>query len=90
MIKKEELIRFYQDIETQEEQVKAGQKNIKESFEAFAENNEITIKALKKDYKNYKEYMKNKNEFVEIDMEADALTQAWCVEYQDKQGEGAE
>lgn len=87
MIETNLLLKFYENIETQEGQIKACQEDIKEAFAAFAKNNGIAVKALKRDYKNYKEYQKNPDEFVEVDLEADALTQLWVPAYKDKGGQ---
>jgi uncharacterized protein (UPF0335 family) len=83
MIEKDLIIKFYQNIEGMEDHKKAIAEDINESLKAFSSNNGINIKALKKGYKNYKEYVKNREEFIETDTEADALTQAFVQEYQE-------
>lgn len=81
VIDKSELIRFFGEIERLEGDAKEITEEIKNSFSAFALNNEINPKALKKAYRNFKEHQKNAQEFIEVDTEADALTQKVIPEY---------
>lgn len=87
MTEKEALLQFFYNIESQEQRKKDIAEDIKESFEAFAKNNGFNLKALKKVYKTYVEYNKNPTEFVEVDIEADALVQTFITEYMDTKKE---
>lgn len=89
MIKQEELIPFYRDIEAQEERKKDIGTSIKEAIDEFAKKYDVSVKSIKSDYKKWKEYQKNSEEFVEVDLEVDALTQTWCREYQERDREAA-
>lgn len=84
MIQKDKLQAFYDDILSQEQRKKDISADIKDAFDEFAKDNGVSVKSLKRDFRNYKDYQKNKDEFLEIDIEADGLTQTWLVEYQDK------
>lgn len=85
MIKTDLLIAFFNNIDTLEERKKAYAKDAKESFDAFAKNNGVSAKSLKRAYKDYKDYQKDKNAFVEVDTEASALLEAVVPEYQDRE-----
>lgn len=89
MIERQKLVAFYDDILGQEQRKKDISADIKDAIEAFAKEHDIAVKSLKGDLKKYKEYQKNKEEFVEVDTETDALTQAWCREYQEPAAEEA-
>ena len=89
MIKQEELIPFYRDIEGLEIRKKDIGANIKDALTEFAKKYDVSVKSIKADYKKWKEYQKNSDEFVEVDLEVDALTQTWCREYQDRDREAA-
>lgn len=85
MIKREELIPFYNDIEAQETRKKDIAADIKDAIEEFAKKHDVSVKSIKSDYKKWKEYQKNSEEFVEVDLEVGALTETWCREYQEKE-----
>jgi len=89
MIKQEELIPFYRDIEVLEIKKKDLSADIKDALTEFAKKYDVSVKSIKADYKKWKEYQKNSDEFVEVDLEVDALTQTWCREYQDRDKEAA-
>ena len=89
MIERNKLVAFYDDILGQEERKKDISADIKDAIEGFAKEHDISVKSLKGDLKKYKEYQKNKEEFVEVDTETDALTQSWCREYQEPAAEEA-
>jgi len=54
MIPSNELIRFFQNLETMEESKKAIADDIKDGIDAFANNNGVNPKALKRAYRDYK------------------------------------
>jgi uncharacterized protein (UPF0335 family) len=83
MIPSNELIRFFQNLETMEESKKAIADDIKDGIDAFANNNGVNPKALKRAYRDYKEYQKGKQEFVTLDTEAGALLDSVIPEYQE-------
>ena len=83
MIKKETLLALYQDLETLKDQIKSINETISDALKGFSKEYDLDLKALKGDFKKYLDYQKNKQEFLAIDSETDALTQSWCAEYQD-------
>jgi uncharacterized protein (UPF0335 family) len=90
MIPKGKLQAFYNDVLAQEDRKKDISADIKDAFNEFAKGCGISVKSLKRDFRNYKDYMKNKDEFLEVDLEADSLTQTWLTEYQEKGNENIE
>lgn len=83
MIEITKLTGLFKDIEGQEDRKKEIGAQIKDAFDSFAKSEEINVKSLKKAYKNWKEYQKSKEDFIETDTEADALTQVVIPEYRE-------
>lgn len=88
MIKKETLLNHYQDWESLKERVRSINADLTDAQKAFAKEHDLDLKAVKGDFAKYLAYQKNSKEFVAIDSEMDALTQSWCVEYQEPAPEG--
>lgn len=82
MIKKETLLKHYENLESLKEQAKSYMDDLKDAQSAFAKEYDLDLKALKGDFKKYLDYQKNKQEFLAVDSEMDALTQSWCAEFQ--------
>lgn len=76
-----ELDSFCEELDRLETVKKEAADDMKVLIENVAANNELDKKSLKKFYKEWKEYQKNKEEFVLVDYEADNLLQIACPEF---------
>lgn len=88
-MKFEEYQAFFNNILSLEDRKKEYSDDIKAAFDAFGSNNNIKVKALKKAYKEYKEFLKDENEFLETDTESDAIIQVMIPQYRDTEKEAA-
>lgn len=86
-ISTETLEAFCRNISALEDRVKSLNADKTDAFKAFATNNNIKVGALKNAYKNWKEYTKDAEDFIETDTEADALTRKLIPQYQDQESD---
>ena len=72
-IKKTELEDFFLSLAALEADKKEIADEMKAKVEAFASNYELSKKSVNKAYKEYKEAQKDKEDYVLVDFESDAL-----------------
>lgn len=80
-IKKSELDAFFERLEALELDKKNIAEEMKETIAAFASNHELTKKSVNKAFKEYKDAKKDKDEYILVDYEADALLQVVFPEF---------
>jgi hypothetical protein len=67
--KKEDVTELFDILDDYRTEVKEINANIKSEFDAFAAKHQVNVKHMKKVYKAYCDYMKNKEEFELVDLE---------------------
>ena len=72
---------FFERLESLEADKKAISEEIKEAVAAFANNYELTKKSVNKAFKEFKDAKRDKDEYVLVDYEADALLQVAFPEF---------
>lgn len=77
---KKKVNELFEIIDSYEATAKETKSSIKEEFETFAKANDVDAKYIKKAYKAYKEYMKNKDEFEMADIEVTKIITLLTVE----------
>lgn len=80
-VSKEELDNFCNALDNLEEAKKGIADDIKSAIETFAEATDYDKKAVKKFYKEWKEYQKNKDDYTQVDYEVDNLFVTACPEF---------
>ena len=80
MIKIELTLAHYRYCESKKEQIADLNADVAEAHKGFAKEHDIAVKSVTDDYKKYQAYHTNKQKFLDIELETDALTQSWCVE----------
>lgn len=80
-ITKVDLDSFFERLESLEADKKAIADEMKDSVASFAANYELTKKSVNRAFKEYKEAKKDKDEYVLVDYEADALLQVAFPEF---------
>lgn len=79
-VTKEMLDAVCQNLETIEEAKKDAAAEFKDTVEAFASSHDMDVKSVKKFFKEWKEYQKNREEYIQVDYESDNLLQIACPE----------
>lgn len=72
-IKKENYDILFERLVSIEEEIKEQRGQFNEEVKLFCKQKDVNIKSLKKAYKSYKEYLKNKDEFALVDLEANKI-----------------
>ena len=83
MIEKSKLAAFFNEVESQEQRKKDISADIKFAFDGFSKEYGLSLKGLKRYYRDYKEYQKDPAAFVEAEAEADSLLQSVIPEYKE-------
>ncbi len=89
-ISKSDLDSFFERLEALEADKKALADEMKDSVASFAANYEVTKKAVNRAFKEYKEAKKDKDEYILVDYEADALLQVVFPEFSTGSDQGDE
>lgn len=72
-VKKENYDTLFERLVTIEDEIKEQRAQFTEEVKLFCKQKDVNIKSLKKAYKSYKEYLKNKDEFTLVDLEANKI-----------------
>ena len=72
-IKKENYDTLFERLTTLENEIKELRGQVSEETKLFCKQKDVNIKSIKKAYKSYKEYLKNKDEFTLVDLEANKI-----------------
>ena len=77
-VTKIEIDALYEKLDVIETTKKELAEDFKDAIASFSENHGMEKKSVSKSYKEYKEYVKSRDEYILTDLESDALLVVAC------------